>query len=759
MAIKIPDAPNVIGTQPVMREVDSINPKFERPNFKIDVSQPVQAVKDTGKAYASYVDYNTNIWMGAACNQFSHDILEEENRLKSTHKGLAANDLYAKLEKYATGVLDDMTGEPKDDGRVRIANPELRKRFRDWASQQMPAYQSRMMNYSASELDTANKQIIKQGIEDNNNFVLKSSYQTADLELDAAWPNYIRAAQLSAPGMPKEYQMAEAARMMDEAVYAKMKMLADTNVLEGLSWYHNVPAVQKAMSSKSSAAFFADIEKNYIDQGGADVATDLASGGSGARPGGYLDMNTIAHAFPNSTEAERAAIYTKVYDKGREINDAREKAIQGMAEQQKASVQGRVVATNILSQEDVEATYREYMNVDPVGAEQWHNEVQEHLANIKAIEDYDKAFPNGDPREDLLEEGFDEAALEAEYDDLLFTYRQSKNYDSFSGTKVGWFDTRVPAKKQIDEDFNKAFGTKQEYIQRRKDAYLFGSDMSPLTHQEIDDITYGKPLTRTNKITSDTMFRPVATPALTPEQIDLIERRDRIIDKTSSWINSPVYAEYVAKASAGEYHGEDVPELRGMPLDLRNNLRQIVYYNNRYNEVIRQNAHIDEDLKSRVKDYNKKSNQYLSNMKRETVKAFDDYRQHVGAYPLKGSIEYNTILNTAVASAESPSKYLTERYLSSEAADHLQKKKLNPYLNPEASIEEMDDVDLLSLRMKVSQKIKKDTDAETWADAIIDATPRTKRNRVRPYRDAIIQGIEKTGNADVWYEYIDGIGK
>ena len=63
MAIKIPDAPNIIGTQPVMREVDSINPKFERPNFNIDVSQPVQAVKDTANAYASYVDYNTNIWM------------------------------------------------------------------------------------------------------------------------------------------------------------------------------------------------------------------------------------------------------------------------------------------------------------------------------------------------------------------------------------------------------------------------------------------------------------------------------------------------------------------------------------------------------------------------------------------------------------------------------------------------------------------------------------------------------------------------
>ena len=746
MAIKIPDAPNVIGTQPVMREVDSINPKFEKTNFKIDVSQPVQAIKDTGKAYASYVDYNTNIWMGAACNQFSHDILEEENRLKNTHKGLAANDLYAKLEKYATGVLDDMTGEPKDDGRVRIANPELRKRFRDWASQQMPAYQSRMMNYSASELDTANKQIIKQGIEDNNNFVLKSSYQTAELELDAAWPNYIRAAQLSAPGMPKEYQMAEAARMMDEAVYAKMKMLADTNVLEGLSWYYNVPAVQKAMSSKSSAAFFADIKKNYFDQGGAEVATDLAAGGSGARAGGYLDMDTIAHAFPNATEAERASIYAKVYAKGREINDARLKAQQGMKEQQMASVQGKIINTNILSPEDAEATYREYMNVDPAGAEQWYRDAQEYLASIKTIDDYDKMFPNGDPREDMLDEGFDEASVLSEYDRTREAFRQDNGYyavlDEASSNIVG--DIRSDVVKQqntinrrkVDAKFESLYGTKEQYVQHRRDAYLFGATA-----------------------TWDPNFKGYETGVLTPEQSDLIRRRDKIIENTSSWINSPVYTEYVAKASAGEYHGEDVPELRGLPYELRNNLRQIVYYNNRYNEVMRQNTHLDEDLKSRVKDYNKKSNQYLGNLKRETVKAFDDYRQRMGAYPLKGSIEYDTILNTAVASAESPSKYLTERYLSSEAADHLQKQKLNPYLNPEASIEEMDDVDLLSLRMKVSQKIKKDTDAEAWADAIIDASPRTKRNRIRPYRDAIIQGIEKTGNADVWYEYIDGIGK
>ena len=61
MAMKIPDAPNVIGTQPVLREIDSINPVSERPNFRVDVSAPVEAVKNVGNAYADYVEYNTNI--------------------------------------------------------------------------------------------------------------------------------------------------------------------------------------------------------------------------------------------------------------------------------------------------------------------------------------------------------------------------------------------------------------------------------------------------------------------------------------------------------------------------------------------------------------------------------------------------------------------------------------------------------------------------------------------------------------------------
>lgn len=759
MAIKIPDAPNVIGTQPVLREIDSINPVSERPNFKVDVSAPAEAIKNVGNAYADYVEYNTNIWMGAACNQFTHDLLSEEQRLKDTHTELQANDLYSKLEKYATGVLDDMTGAPKDDGRVRIANPELKKRFRDWASKQMPAYQSRMMNYTASELDKANTKILKQGIEDTNKFIIGSSYETAAEEFNAAWPSYVRAAQLSAPGMPKEYQMAEAARMMDEAVYAKMKMLADNSIPEALQWYYGVPAVNKALSSKSKAAFFDEIEKNYVNQGGARVAEDMASGGSGAEPGGYLDYQMLRAAFPGKSDSELGAIYAKVYDKGREINDARIKAQQGMREQQLSSVQGKTMSIDINDQNAVAQTYLEYHNVDPQAADTWFMSVQKDLADKKVMDDFRTMFPNGDPRDDLVAADFDEEAYEKEYNDLKTTYRQSKGYFAGAGgVKFGPFDTRNPGQKQIDEDFQQAFGSKKDYIQRRKDAFLYGSDMSPLTQSEIEDLAAGRPVTRAN-VTSDTNFRPNENPALSAEQIDMLNRYDKVIEQNSAWVNSPVYAEYVAKAGSGEYHGEDVPELRGLPLSLRNNLSQTVYYNDRYNEVIRLNPHLDDDLKARIKDPKKKGQAYLGNVKREAVKAFDRYRQQGNSFPVRDSIEYETILNTVVKNAESPTKMRAEQYLNSEAADYLAKQKINPYLDPSAAWEALDDVDALPLNMRVAKKIKDKSSAEDWAESIIDALPSTVARRVRPYKPAMVKHIEDTGNADVWYQFIDGIGQ
>lgn len=771
MAMKIPDSPNVIGTQPVLRQVDSVNPNFERPNFKLDVSQPAQAIKDVGKAYADYVDYNTDIWMNAACTQWTHDMITEEQTLKDTHEGFSANDLYAKLEKKATALLDDMTGAPKDDKRIRIANPELQKRFRDWASKQMPAYQTRMMNYTASELDKANRKDLEQGIKDTNDFILGSSMEGAKEQFDVAWSNYQRAARLSAPGVPESYQRAEAARMMDEAVYAKLKVLNDNNIVEGLNWYYNVPVVRDALSSKSEAAFFADIEKNYVDQGGADIADDLATGGSGARPGGFLDINVLHAAFPKKSwetneqyNTRIGSVYTKVYDKGREINDARVKAQQGMKEQQLASVQGKIITTNINDPMDVAATYREIANVDPNSADEYLRSVQKSLASQKTMDDFNTMFPNGDPREDMVSENFDESGTEAEYEELERTFKTSKGYYNMAGTKIGPFDTRVPAQKTIDEEFLKTFGTKKEYVQRRKDAFLYSSDASPLTPKEIEDLAAGKELERTNPITKDTNFRPNENPALSTEQITMLNQYDRIRDETAAWINSPVYAEYVAKASTGQYHGEDVPELRGLPLELRKNLGSITQTVDQYNEVVRLNPHLGTDVENRISaNYKNKSTMakyvYANNVKNEIVKAFEDRRAHGYSYPVKDSVEYNTILSEAVKNAESPSKALTERYINAEAANYLQTQKINPYLNPGAAREALDDVDALPMNVKVAKKIDKKTTAENWADAIINATPRAKRNRIKPYREAIIRTIEQTGNADVWYTYIDGIGE
>ena len=747
MAIKIPNAPDVIGTQPVLRQPEPINAKFENPTFKIDVSSQTQAIKNVGDTYADYVDQQTEILMGAACNQFHHDVLQEEESLKANNKGAMANDLYARLEKKATAVLDDITGEPKEDGRIRIANPELQRRFRDWASRQMPAYQARMTHYTATELEKANKSILEDGIKKVNDVVMNA---TTSEELITAKEEYIRAARLSSPGMPQSYQMAQAARMMDEAVLNKMNTLAKTNIVKAINMYSQIPEIGAVMSNTSEAALWKTMQDNFKEQGGSSVADRLDSEMSSYDNNPYTDKNIVRLVFfpdskPEEHEAEVDRIITDVIKEGDKIHSAAKEARRGQLEREHALLQNKIVNTDITDDKAVANTAMAIAQVDDKLANQFVRGAQEQLYEDSILSEYEKRFPNGDEAlEDWKTRG--KAAAKDEYDSLKGKFRAERGY----GTN------NKEDNDKIDADFVKLYGTKKEYVANKKATALSTYEYKNKSLEADMARMFGEETTRDLFDSEHSIdFQPRE---LSAEDAHILREQRRIIAKTAEWVNSPVYARIYAEAIDGRYNGEYRPELDGCPNELKNNLATVVEYNRRYNEVIAANPQLRSDVVNALPKAKKKNNYFVSSVQREIVKGFDDYSRHNnGAYPAKGSIQYTNIVNQAIHNAVSPTEARVGAYLNEQQIELLQKANADQYLNPKQSLSILKENNVLPNEAVVL--LNNDYSAESIADAIIDTAEGSKKRRLEQFRDAMIQTIEATGNYDGWFLFADTIGQ
>lgn len=774
MALKIPDAPNVIGTQPVLREEQELTPVRENPNFKIDVSQPAQAMKDVGSAVADYVDYKTNILMGAACNQFDHDLIQEEQRLKNKYKGIQANDLYAKLEEYATGVLNDMTGAAKDDGRVRIVNPELQKRFRDWASKQMPAYQTRMMNYTASELDKANQQIIEDTIKRNNSFVMGSSMEGSKEQFDNAMETYRRAAQLSAQGMPKNYQEGAARRMMDDAVLAKMKTLSSNNVLEAIGWYVNVPSIKEYMLSQSEAVFLEEAQKDWKEQGKYWLSQEYIRGGDGMDEGGFLDDRVIETIFPRAARdvQYKARLISELQDEGMKIRDARVESEKKTKAYTNTAISSRVVATDTSNFDSIQDTVIAMAQSDPEAAKQYGASAMIGLRNQGLREKLEEEGIDTEGVYDLWTEKDVEKA-EEEYDSRRARYQA----DMLSYyTKKTYYEKGELAEEPVmpvEPDWKQ---TKEQYIEEKRLKTI--QDRRPVFDIKVSDEDVKAEAANTIAMyRSQGKEKEAAWAEKNPEQFaegvknNLMlreqQRKEALLNEyikatqeDAKWVNSPVYKEYFMRAMNGTWNGEYAPDLDGIPVELYTNLRQINAIKGKYDIIARDSPSLDEDLHKANKNYNKRGKEVFTNyVKNNAIKLMERAKTHNnGVYPARGSAQYNNVISEAIKNATSPSESRFQTALSFEQYDMLRAKGINMYLQPKEARSYLEEQNALDIEEIMYGNFDASDDADELIDTFINAQPPAIRNRLKPARDIFIDQYKQDGSLQWISFYSDGIG-
>lgn len=293
MAIKIPDAPNIIGGQPVLRSPEGINGSTATPQFKYNPSASIEATDAVGTLLANVNQERVDTYMTQASLWWTENMNKHMREVQDKYKGGAAMDLYAReIKPFANKLTQDLFGDPKDDGVVRISNPQLQKAFQKWADGQMRTYNAQIGHYEGQELAKYNEstfdareQQITEGLLSATTPEEIVGYSQSMLDLD----------RVRYRGYNPDRITQLAAAKVDAAVAKNVEARINNDVEVGYGYYTD-PQVQAALSSSSKAALQQALRKALVDQGEARGGEALAND-DGSRVAHYTSDEIIRQIY------------------------------------------------------------------------------------------------------------------------------------------------------------------------------------------------------------------------------------------------------------------------------------------------------------------------------------------------------------------------------------------------------------------------------------------------------------------------------
>ena len=274
MAVKIPDAPNIIGSEPVLRSPEGVNGSTATPQFKHDPSAAVEATNALGTLFANVNQQRVDTYMTQASLWWTENMNKHMRETMDKYKGGAAMDLYVKeIKPYAKKLTEDLLGAPKDDGVVRISNPQLQKEFQKWADGQMRNYNAQIGSYEGQELAKYNESTFDAREQQISEGLMKATtpeeivgYSKSMLDLNA----------LRYRGYNPDRISQLAAAKVDAAVTTNVQTKIANDVEKGYSYYTD-PQVQAVLSTASKTKIQQELRKQLVEQGKARGGEGLAN--------------------------------------------------------------------------------------------------------------------------------------------------------------------------------------------------------------------------------------------------------------------------------------------------------------------------------------------------------------------------------------------------------------------------------------------------------------------------------------------------
>lgn len=393
MAIKIPDAPNIIGSDPVLRSPEQVRGQTITPQLKAH-TEPFDAMIQGAGAMLQDVHqeridtYMTqaSLWWTEMMNKRVREITDPTTGIR----GAQAMDLYVReLKPYAKKLTDQLIGAPKDDGMVRIANPILQKQFQKWADGQMRNYNAQIARYEGQELARYNEstfdareQQISEGLMQATTPEEIVGYSQSMLDLN----------KLRYRGYNPDRVSQLAAAKVDAAVKQNVANQINNDIEVGYNYFSD-PQVQAALSSASKAELRGAMRKALLEQGKARGGEGLANNDT-ARIEQYTNRDLIREIYNTDDEEIVRGVQLEIMGGA---ND-RAKALQEKA----AGVQSQINATlsaelaNAKTEEEFGAALQRVYEADPVWAEALDAANQRDAVDAAVIRYVSTVTPNYD---------------------------------------------------------------------------------------------------------------------------------------------------------------------------------------------------------------------------------------------------------------------------------------------------------------------------------------------------------------------------
>lgn len=328
MAIKIPDSPEIIGSEPVLRQGSNIRGVSVIPNFKVDTSAERKALQDIGDAWALYEEDQNATYLTAWKSDFVKFASATATDIENGHKGRQAKDLYNNIfEGKINQWVEDRLGPNKDDGQIRIANDGLKQRVLNWVDSQKISWINHFADYEANEFNKYRKTVFDANDQANSNLVLSAR---TDEEIGNAIQGMYQTARIQYQGMDNRYIANIAAKKADEAVSAYVSSMISSDPYSAAVRVKNIDGrwtnASEALTSASRAKLMDEIQKSYVKNG----ANNYALADSDTARLEVLDASIISELWDTGDPLIVERVQDQIRAEGEKIRSAREKETEGL---------------------------------------------------------------------------------------------------------------------------------------------------------------------------------------------------------------------------------------------------------------------------------------------------------------------------------------------------------------------------------------------------------------------------------------------
>lgn len=276
-----------------------------------------------------------------AANDFDEHMAAFQIDLFNSRKGYAAKDIYKAMKDESYKYFNNLTGEPKDDGKIRIASPDAKAKLQQYIDKRQSAFIAQSASYEANEIQSAQKATFEAALVNASNRMITAK---TDQEMADAMAEIERINSVQLRGYPADYVKLETAKLQDAAAAGYITQKIAVDPLEALRQMEVNPNVSDYLTTASQAKLKTAIQEAYRPREvGLAMNNDVSE----------LTESVIKKVYNVQTDAEAKYIRDSI------INEAKEKkAVQDQKAADSYAAMGSDLLNRALSAGNEEERFR-----------------------------------------------------------------------------------------------------------------------------------------------------------------------------------------------------------------------------------------------------------------------------------------------------------------------------------------------------------------------------------------------------------------